>query len=764
MKKAFMKTVSLIIGVIMLTAFILPTSAAAVTQITLNKANVAVNVGETSTLTATLTGGTATVVWTSSNTGVATVVNGVITGVGAGTATITASAGTCTASATVKVTDFSSKAWGVDVSKYQGNIDWVKLKQSGIDFAIIRVGYGIRTSGSITIDPYFYQNIEGARNAGIDIGVYLYSYAQTVAAAQSEAAQVISILNNYQGYLTYPVWYDFEDSGCASTSRKSLNAQIILAFCNALENAGYYSGIYSYTSYINSYIDDSQLTSLDHWIAQYGVNDGYPHSCTYSGSYGMWQYTSQGQGRVLAGSVQGSGLDLNYAYKNYPKIIINAGLNKFDTGSSSGSSTDYEWTISGDNLYDRMLSVRDGWSNQCSASNYFDYFSAAYPRSGESRTSCLPQQRYATGVISYLWGNQSFAGTSSSFYQTAVSTYKLPTLNYTTVNGKFYYYFNSGSGVGTASARNDAGFVVTAGAYNFYRQEALDDTLGNITADNVKRVFGGKGIPGSVILAQKNGGYNDSLDIMIIEKVTADGVYVTYQHTTAGSDTNYSYQCNSQYTQIHKNEFISYANLASTYSRHLELLFYFTPDVVYNQTAGYYVPASFTESGMVTTVYNVTMGQAFTTDQANISTRFCTTDDNLVTSGNMYAQSSDTSVVGSVSLSSDGKTSTAARIRASITPIGCGTAVITFKSAGNGNIQQFTVNVKPYVTAINQLTVGQSTELDVSTGDKAVSWTTSNASVAKIENGNLVGVGTGSAVITATSGGQSTSFTVNVTA
>ena len=96
MKKAFMKTVSLIIGVIMLTAFILPTSAAAVTQITLNKANVAVNVGETSTLTATLTGGTATVVWTSSNTGVATVVNGVITGVGAGTATITASAGTCT--------------------------------------------------------------------------------------------------------------------------------------------------------------------------------------------------------------------------------------------------------------------------------------------------------------------------------------------------------------------------------------------------------------------------------------------------------------------------------------------------------------------------------------------------------------------------------------------------------------------------------------------------------------------------------------------
>ena len=304
--------------------------------VTIDKGYAAVNKGGTVTLTATCSGGA--VSWASSNTSVATVSNGVVTGVAKGEATITASCGSVSVSATVRVTDYTSPAWGVDVSHHQGTIDWAKLKQSGVDFAIIRLGLGVTDStGTLTYDRQWAANIAGARAAGIDIGVYLYAYATTTSAALREAQLVVEELNKYPGYFTYPVWYDFENDNAKSTSRKSANAEVIKTFCDYVGNAGYYTGIYTYTSFFTSYIDDSQLTSYDHWVAQYGANDGEPHSVSYTGSYGMWQYTSLGLGKVVSGSVQSSGLDLNYAYKNYPSIIINNGLNKFDTSSKSAT-------------------------------------------------------------------------------------------------------------------------------------------------------------------------------------------------------------------------------------------------------------------------------------------------------------------------------------------------------------------------------------------------------------------------------------------
>ena len=304
--------------------------------VTIDKGYAAVNKGGTVTLTATCSGGA--VSWASSNASVATVSNGVVTGVAKGEATITASCGSVSVSATVRVTDYTSPAWGVDVSHHQGTIDWAKLKQSGVDFAIIRLGLGVTDStGTLTYDRKWAANIAGARAAGIDIGVYLYAYATTTSAALREAQLVVEELNKYPGYFTYPVWYDFENDNAKSTSRKSANAEVIKTFCDYVGNAGYYTGIYTYTSFFTSYIDDSQLTPYDHWVAQYGANDGEPHSVSYTGAYGMWQYTSLGLGKVVSGSVQSSGLDLNYAYKNYPSIIINNGLNKFDTSSKSAT-------------------------------------------------------------------------------------------------------------------------------------------------------------------------------------------------------------------------------------------------------------------------------------------------------------------------------------------------------------------------------------------------------------------------------------------
>lgn len=310
-------------------------TAATTATITIDKGYAAVNKNGTVTLTATCDGGT--VSWASSNESIATVSGGVVTGIAQGTATITASCGSASVSATVRVTDYASPVWGIDVSHHQGTINWELLRQSGVKFAIIRMGVGVSDpSYSLTFDREWENNIAGARAAGIDIGVYLYAYATTTSAALREAQLVVNELNKYQGYFTYPIWYDFENDN-AKSNTKAQNAEVIKTFCDYVGNAGYYTGIYTYTSFFNSYIDDSQLTAFDHWVAQYGANDGEPHSVTYTGTYGMWQYTSLGGGKVLAGSVESTGLDLDYAYKNYPLIIINNGLNKFDTSSKSST-------------------------------------------------------------------------------------------------------------------------------------------------------------------------------------------------------------------------------------------------------------------------------------------------------------------------------------------------------------------------------------------------------------------------------------------
>lgn len=327
--------------------------------ITIDRGYAAVNKGGTVTLTATCSGGA--VSWASSNTSVATVSNGVVTGVAKGEATVTASCGSASVSATVRVTDYTSPAWGVDVSHHQGTIDWAKLRQSGVEFAIIRLGLGVTDStGTLTYDRQWAANIAGARAAGIDIGVYLYAYATTTSAALREAQLVVAELNKYPGYFTYPVWYDFENDNAKSTSRKTANAEVIKTFCDYVGNAGYYTGVYTYTSFFTSYIDDSQLTSYDHWVAQYGANDGEPHSVSYTGAYGMWQYTSLGGGKVLSGSVQSSGLDLDYAYKNYPSIIINNGLNKFDISAKTATGGVPEVAVSGVSLNRTSASVLVG--------------------------------------------------------------------------------------------------------------------------------------------------------------------------------------------------------------------------------------------------------------------------------------------------------------------------------------------------------------------------------------------------------------------
>ena len=189
---------------------------------------------------------------------------------------------------------------GIDVSKWQDIIDWNKVKNSGIDFAIIRIGYG---KYNYQKDECFERNYTGARNNGIPVGVYHYSYALSVEDAKEEARCVIEWLAGRK--LNLPVYFDIEDNSQSSLDKNVLNS-MCEEFCNTIEKAGYWAGIYSNKYWATSIIDGNRLGSrYTYWIAQYNKE------CTYKGRYDIWQYTSSGKVDGISGNV-----DMNYMYRD----------------------------------------------------------------------------------------------------------------------------------------------------------------------------------------------------------------------------------------------------------------------------------------------------------------------------------------------------------------------------------------------------------------------------------------------------------------
>lgn len=192
-------------------------------------------------------------------------------------------------------------ALGIDVSVYQGVIDWQKVADAGIDFAIIRVGYrGYGSEGKMMPDKYFVQNIEGALNAGLDVGVYYFSQAITVEEARQEAAYVIEQVKNYP--LTYPVVFDWERqnySGSRTQTVPSVNTmcQMANAFCADITVAGYQAMVYFNPSEGYKQYDLSQLMNYPFWLAQY---NSVP---TFYYDFDMWQYTSSGRVSGISGNV-----------------------------------------------------------------------------------------------------------------------------------------------------------------------------------------------------------------------------------------------------------------------------------------------------------------------------------------------------------------------------------------------------------------------------------------------------------------------------
>lgn len=179
---------------------------------------------------------------------------------------------------------------GVDVSKYQGNIDWNKVKASGIEFAIIRVGYRGYGTGVLVEDSTFRQNIKGATAAGLKVGLYFYSQAINETEAVEEASMVISLCQGYN--ISYPIYFDTEkvagDTGRADNISRAQRTANAVAFCETIRNSGYKAGVYSYASWFYNQLNMASLSPYSIWIAQ------YRDQLSFDYNYDIWQYSSTG--------------------------------------------------------------------------------------------------------------------------------------------------------------------------------------------------------------------------------------------------------------------------------------------------------------------------------------------------------------------------------------------------------------------------------------------------------------------------------------
>ena len=228
---------------------------------------------------------------------------------------------------------------GIDVSKWNETIDWEAVKEDGVEFAIIRCGYRGSLSGSLILDPMYEQNIRGAIDADIPVGVYFFTQAVNEVEAVEEASMVISLIRQYD--VDYPVFLDSESAG-GNGRADDLNAEdrtrIHKAFLETIANAGYATGIYASANWLNERVDMTELSDYHTWLAEYAEVP------SYDGYYHMWQYTSKG-------SIDGisTNVDLNLCYMNIDTSIDHSmgaggytGVVNGDTGNvPTGERADY---------------------------------------------------------------------------------------------------------------------------------------------------------------------------------------------------------------------------------------------------------------------------------------------------------------------------------------------------------------------------------------------------------------------------------------
>ena len=192
--------------------------------------------------------------------------------------------------------------YGIDVSEHQGKLNWDAIKEYGIKYAIIRIGYGDNETDQD--DKRFKENADACERLGIPYGVYIYSYAENTKQAKSEAEHVLRVIKGRK--LTYPVYYDLEDPDTTEKCSESEILEIAKTFQNLVAKAGYQVGFYANTWWWTTKLTNDYFNGFSRWVAQY--ND----ECTYDGEYDFWQYTDRG---YIAGA--NGYLDMNVCYLNF---------------------------------------------------------------------------------------------------------------------------------------------------------------------------------------------------------------------------------------------------------------------------------------------------------------------------------------------------------------------------------------------------------------------------------------------------------------
>lgn len=190
------------------------------------------------------------------------------------------------------------KLKGIDISEWNGKVNFSTLKKVGVDFVIIRCGYG--SDYKEQDDSEFYRNIKECKKYKIPYGVYLYSYAQDKDMADSEADHVLRLIKGLDPQ--YGVWYDIEDDSLPND--RKLLTDICVEFCEKIKKAGHRAGVYTTTYWFENRVDDERLEKYEHWVAQW--ND----TCEYEGRTDIWQYTDR---RPINGKI----FDGNICYKDY---------------------------------------------------------------------------------------------------------------------------------------------------------------------------------------------------------------------------------------------------------------------------------------------------------------------------------------------------------------------------------------------------------------------------------------------------------------
>lgn len=211
---------------------------------------------------------------------------------------------------------------GIDVSKHNGNVNFEKVKQSGIGFVILRIGYRGYLDGSLNIDPTFIQNYNKAKKRGLYVGGYFFSQAKNKNEGIEEREYCLKIIKDNNIYFDYPVyidteWANNEHNGRADNISSNNRTCALIGFCSTMESNGFYTGIYRSENWLETKVIYNSLRMYDKWIAKWS---NFAPSAKY-GNFNMWQYSNKYK-------IDGTRFDISNAYIDFAEVIKDKGLNK----------------------------------------------------------------------------------------------------------------------------------------------------------------------------------------------------------------------------------------------------------------------------------------------------------------------------------------------------------------------------------------------------------------------------------------------------